>query len=358
MSPKSESIEAWIRELPKIELHLHLEGSMSVQTVKTLIGRHGADPSGVWPAGLPEAFSFKDFPDFGRQFLFGLSLLRTGDDLAIVVEDLANTLASQNVRYAEVTTTAFSHFLDKPAFDTGVMESGMSTVEYRDGLNEGRRRAARRGVDLNWIVDIPRDLEMPDSSVTIDYLEGPDTPDGLIGIGLGGYEVGFPAAPYADHFARALALGLHSIPHAGETEGADSVRSALEDLGAERIGHGVRCLEDPEVVAMLIDRNVMLEVCPTSNALLGVVDTLDGHPLPALREAGVRVCLNTDDPGWFATDLISELVIASDLLGIDRADHVAMQLDAVSAAFMPPERRDAIEAEIRQFVAATPPGGS
>lgn len=317
----------WIAALPKVELHVHLEGSMSVATVAALSERHDADPSRVWPDGLPERFSFDGFPDFANQFFYGLSLLRTGDDLVTITDDLAATMADQNVRHAEVTTTAYTHFLDRSN------RSGMSWTDYRDGLNEGRRRAAERGVDISWVIDIPRDLEKPDQHVTIEYLEGDATPDGLVAIGLGGYEVGFPAAPYADHVARAQALGLRSVPHAGETEGADSVRSAVENLHADRIGHGVRCLEDPTLVAELVERGTMLEVCPTSNDLLQVIERIEDHPLPALRDAGLRVCLNTDDPGWFDTDLNTELEVATEHLGVTLADHLAMQRDALAASF-------------------------
>ena len=318
----------WLRSLPKVELHVHLEGSMSVATVRELTDRHGVDPTSIWPDGFPEVFSFDGFPSFAAQYFYGLSLLRSADDLATITDDLAITLAAQNVRYAEITTTAYTHFLDKDD------RAGMSWGEYREGLDEGQRRARARGVELGWVVDIPRDIEMPDETVTIDYLESSETPAALVAIGLGGYEVGFPAAPYAPHFARAAALGLPAVPHAGETEGADSVRQAIEQLGAVRIGHGVRCLEDMSVVELLRERNVMLEVCPTSNDLLQVVERIEDHPLPALIEAGLRVCLNTDDPGWFATDLVHELETATELLGVSLERHRAMQLDAVSASFM------------------------
>ncbi len=313
---------------------------MSVATVEELTRRHGIDPTPVWPDGLPERFSFDGFPDFANQFFYGLSLLRTGDDLATVVEDLAVSLASQNVRYAEVTTTAYTHFLGRGD------RVGMSATEYRDALNAGRRRARDHGVEMGWVIDIPRDLEMPDSTVTIDYLESGLTPDGLVALGLGGYEVGFPAGPYADHFARARAVGLHSVPHAGETEGAHSVRSAVEDLGAERIGHGVRCLEDPELVATLVDQQIMMEVCPTSNDLLQVIERIEDHALPAMMAAGLRVCLNTDDPGWFATNLNTELAISSASLGVTESQHLAMQLDAVEASFAEPVVKAAIRSEL------------
>jgi len=345
-APMATPLATWIQNLPKLELHVHLEGSMAVNTVAALSNRHDADTTRIWPDGLPDRFSFDGFPDFARQFFFGLSLLRTGEDLATITADLAATLASQNVRYAEITTTAYTHFLERDD------RPGMTRAEYRDGLNEGRRRAAEAGVEIGWVIDIPRDLEMPDQTVTIDYLESADTPDGLVAIGLGGYEVGFPAEPYAPHFERAIALGLRSVPHAGETEGADSVRAAVEQLHADRIGHGVRCLEDPTLVEQLVEKGIMLEVCPTSNDLLQVIETIDDHALPALRAAGLRVCLNTDDPGWFATDMNTELMIASNHLGVSAIDHLAMQRDALDASFAPDAVRASIAAELSSVVVA------
>lgn len=342
-----DDLDRWLVDLPKVELHCHLEGSMSVATVAKLSARHGVDPTILWTDGLPEAFSFVDFPDFGLQYFFGVSMLRTAEDIATVADDLAETLARQQVRYAELTTTAYTYFLDSEGLEVG--RPPVSPEEYREGLNEGRRRAAARGVDIGWIVDIPRDLEGPESSVTTDFVCGPLAPEGIVGIGLGGYEVGNPAGPYRERFAQATATGLRSLPHAGETEGADSVSQAVLDLGAERIGHGVRCLEDPDVVELLRDREVMLEVCPTSNLLLGVVDDLAAHPLPELRAAGLRVCINTDDPGWFATDLVTELRIASDLLGVDPATHIELQRDAVKASAAGDTTKAALRAELDAY---------
>ena len=326
---------AWLDELPKVELHLHLEGSMSPATVRSLVDRHGDDMTWVWPDGVPEHFTFDDFPHFGRQYIAGLSLLKTSDDIATVTDDLAAALAAQRVRYAEITTTAFTHFA-----------GGTTAADYSAGLDEGRRRAAARGVEIGWVVDIPRDLERPDSTATIDFLEGAAAPAGVVAIGLGGYEVGFPAADWVDQFARARAIGLPAVPHAGETEGAASITAAIADLGAVRIGHGVRCLEDPDLVHRIVDEGIFLEVCPTSNLLLGVVDRIEDHPLPALLEAGIRLCVNTDDPGWFDTTLTRELTIASELLGVSKADHVRLQRDALAASYAPDDVRHRITTEL------------
>ncbi len=310
---------------------------MSPPTVRSLVARHGADAEEIWPGGIPDVFSFVDFPDFVRQYIFGLSLLRSSDDIADTAENLAVELARQNVRYAEVTTTAFTHF-----------RGGMPQVVYREGLDEGRRRASGLGVEIGWVIDIPRDLEPGDSTTTIGFIERLP-PDGLVALGLAGLEAGYPPAPHARHFERARALGLGAVPHAGETAGADSVRSSIDDLGADRIGHGIAALEDPELIRRIVDEGIFLEVCPTSNALLGVVAGLEEHPLPELLAAGVRLCINTDDPGWFATDLTGELRIATELFAIDEAEHLRLQRDALDASFAPADVRTAVAREMASF---------
>lgn len=330
-SPRRE----WLERLPKVELHVHLEGSLSPTTVTHLSERHEVDTTEIWPDGIPEAFSFVDFPDFARQYIFGLGLIRTGEDLVDVVVGLGEDLLGHGVRYAEATTTAYTH-----------LTGALSPADYRAALDEGRRRVSAMGVELGWVIDIPRDLETPESTTTTDLLAGPDAPAGTVAIGLGGYEVPFPAGWFAEQFGRAKALGLASVPHAGETVGPESVRSALDDLGADRLGHGVRSIEDGALVAELAERRVMLEVCPTSNLLLGVVDDLTAHPLRPLLDAGVNVCVNTDDPGWFATDLTNELVVASEHLAVTPAEHVAMQRAAVDASFMPDALRSELRAEL------------
>lgn len=341
--PVDAGTRAWLRALPKVELHVHLEGSLTPATIGRLASRHGADTEAVWPGGLPEHFEFDGFPSFARQFRFGLSLIRSGPDLADIVVALAGDLASHNVRYAEVITTAYLHH-----------DTGMPAREYKDALDEGRRRAAtEHGVALAWIVDIPREMEPPDSEWTARFLESPDAPDGLVGIGIGGPEVGYPPELFASSFARARANGLRSIPHAGETVGPPSIVGALDALHADRIGHGVRCLDDDALVARIADAGTMLDVCPTSNVLLGVCTTIEQHVIGALVERGVRVSVNTDDPGYFATDLTRELELVHAHHGIALAQLVAMQRDALDASFAPPDVRARIASELAAVTAPT-----
>src|SRR5437870_1747861 len=169
----------------------------------------------------------------------------------------------------------------------------------------------------------------------------------VVAVGLGGAESGFPPEPFAELFAEARRRGLRSAPHAGEDAGPASVRGALDALGAERIQHGVRAVEDPALLAELAARGIPLAVCPTSNLRLGVVASLDAHPLRQLWEAGVRVSVNTDDPGFFGCDLVGEYAIAGRLLGLDRAGYARLARNSVESSFAP----EAVKADLRAAIA-------
>ena len=329
---------AFIAGLPKCELHVHLEGSLRPATQLRLARRNGIVTS---LEEVERRFDFRDFDHFVQLFVFGLRLFQTAEDFADAVESLAVELAAQNVWYAEVTTTAFSHRL-----------RGVPVGEYVEGLNAGRRIARERhGVEIGWVIDIPRELEPPDDGFTATFLTGPDAPEGVVGIGLGGPETGFPPELFAASFARARAAGLRSLPHAGETQGPASIRGALDALGADRIGHGVRCIEDAALLEEIVARGIHLEVSITSNVLLGVVPDVAGHQFPLLRDAGVSVSINTDDPAYFDTTLNDEIAIATAAYGLTRADLVDLQRAAFEASSLVAERKRSALTELAAVAA-------
>lgn len=327
-------MDAFLAALPKVELHVHLEGSLRAP-VRTLLAERHRVP-------LTEevtATRFGDFDSFVAAFVAGFELLQTGEDLLTVITHLAADLAGDGIRYAEVTTTAFSH----------LVTHRMPAPEYRAALDEGRRLARRdHGVELAWIIDIPRGFEPPDAGVTIGLLAGPHCPEGTVAIGLGGPERGHPPHRFADPFARARALGLGSVPHAGETGGAAYVAEALDVLHPDRIGHGVMCLEDPVVVDRLVTGGVPLELAVTSNVLLGVAPSVVAHPVAELLARGVAVSLNTDDPGYFDTTLTAELALVARHHGLGPARLRDLQLGAVDASFAPV----ALKAGLREAIGA------
>lgn len=315
-NPRARRAEA----LPKCELHVHLEGALRAETLQRLARRNGV----ATPHDISSVYTFGSFHEFARLFMLGLSVLQTAEDFSDTVDALAAELAEQNVRYAEVTTTAFMH-----------LRRGIPVAAYVEGLNDGRRRAATRGVEIAWIVDIPRSIEPPDSKTTIDLLLSPGAPDNVIALGLGGPEAGWPPSLYVESFNRARAAGLLAIPHAGETDGAERVREALDVLHADRIGHGVRASEDAELLRRLAFEGTPLEVCVTSNVLLGVASDVETHPISVLRDAGVRITVNSDDPAYFSTTLTRELGIVGRLFDLDVVGIAGLVRTAFEVSAMP-----------------------
>ncbi|HEX5506238.1 MAG TPA: adenosine deaminase [Thermomicrobiales bacterium] len=341
------SLDGYLRAAPKAELHVHLEGAIDPATLLRLAARNGVALPATTEAGLRAlcAAPYRDFAHFVGLFVAACRCLRTAEDYAEVVYEFGRELARQNCRYAEVTFSPSTHHI-----------LGVPHDVYCSGLTRGRARAlADFGVEINWIFNIVRRWDDPARTVPMaDYatgaaIEGQD--DGVVALGLGGTEVGGPPEPFATWFDRARAAGLHSAPHAGETAGPESVWGALRALGAERIGHGVRAIEDPALVAELAARGVPLEISPTSNVRLGVYPDYAAHPLPRLRAAGVAVTVNSDDPPLFATTLSDEVALLAGAFGLDVAACDEILLAAVRHSFLPAERRAALEAAFRTELA-------
>lgn len=336
MPQPDEFLDVLIERLPKVELHVHLEGSIVPELALRLAARRnvrlpGAD-EGV--EGLRRAYQFRSFRDFLNVYVALSSTLQQAEDFAEAVFGVAEQLAAQQVRWAEMTFTPMTH-----------VARNVDADAMLDGLAHGRARArAELGVELAWVFDVVRSLpEQADATLEL-ALRGRDA--GVIAVGVGGPEgPAWSVAPLASMFARAKAEGLESVPHAGEQWGAPSLRETLDLLAPARIGHGVRCLEDPEIVAELIDRNVKLEVCPSSNVALGVVASLAEHPLPRLLDAGLAVSLGSDDPPLFGTTLVEEYRRCAHAFGWGPEAILARAGAAVEHSFMSDARKQALLVE-------------
>jgi aminodeoxyfutalosine deaminase len=328
----------YVQALPKVELHVHLEGSIRPETLLRLARRHKVDLPADDLEGLRRWFTFMNFEHFIEVYLTITRCLRTADDYELVAYEFGAEMARQNVRYAEVTFSPCTHHM-----------MGIPHEVYFPGLTRGRARARRDfGIEFNWVFDIVR-IERNrtwNSDYTLKVaLEG--RADGVVALGLGGHEAPNPPGPFAPWFEKAIEHGLKSVPHAGETAGPESIWSALRELHAHRIGHGVRAVEDPELVAYLAEHRIPLEVCPTSNLRLGVYPDFSGHPLRRLHEAGVPVTVNSDDPPLFNTTLTDELNLLHEEFGYSLDEIDEFILRAVRFSFLDPERKAALEAGIR-----------
>lgn len=333
-------MRSFIHALPKVELHVHLVGSANVDTVLQLARRHPEAGVPASRAELERFYTFRDFDHFLKVYWAVQSMLKDRHDIHTLVVGLAGDLARQNVRYAEVTVTPYNHLLD-----------GMSGDDVLAGLASGRAEAAALGVELAWCFDIPGEKGLRAGRETLAFART-ERPEGLVSFGLGGPEAGAGRAQFAPFFDAAREAGLHSVPHAGETTGPETIWSALRDLKAERIGHGTSCVEDPDLVEHLALKGIPLEVCPTSNVCTRQVPSIDAHPVRQMLAAGVVVTVNTDDPPFFGATLEGEYLAVATALGLGRADVARLAENAVLASFLPNSRKTALLEEIAAVTAA------
>ncbi len=327
--------------LPKAELHVHHVGSASIRTVAELAARHeGSTSVPSDPDLLADYFDFTDFAHFIEVYLSVVDLLRTPGDIWTLTHDVAHDLAAQNVRYAELTLTPYTS-----------IRAGIPAEAFCEAVEDARRAAeAELDLTLRWCFDIPGEFGIEGADATLDTAIRL-RPDGLVSFGLGGPEQGVPRAQFAPHFAQATAAGLHSVPHAGESTGPETIWDSIHHLGAERIGHGIAAARDPELMEYLATTGLVLEVCPTSNVRTRSVPSIEEHPLPELVRAGVPITINSDDPPMFATTLTQEYEVARDLLGLDDHGVADLARSAVHASFADAPVKSTILAEIDAYVA-------
>ena len=323
------SLAEFVAGLPKAELHVHQVGSASPRIVSELAERHpGVVPSD--PDALKEFFAFRDFAHFIEVYLAVVSLVRTPEDVRLLTYEVAREMAQrQHIRYAELTCTPYT------SVRPGDPDRGMPIEAYTEAIEDARVAAERDlGLVLRWVYDIPGEAGLPAADATLAYALD-HRPEGLVGFGLGGPEVGVPRPQFQPHFEAARAVGLRSVPHAGETTGPETVWDAVRFLGAERIGHGTSAAQDPALLTYLAENGIVLEVCPSSNLATGAVTSLEEHPLRAFVAAGVVVTINSDDPPMFGTTLNREYEIAASMLDLDEAGVADLARAAVHASFAP-----------------------
>jgi aminodeoxyfutalosine deaminase len=317
-----EDLRSFIAGLPKAELHVHHVGSASPRIVAELAERHGDSAVPTDPEALAEYFDFTDFAHFVQLYLSVVDLIRTPEDVRTLTYEIARDMARQQIRYAELTVTPYTSIV-----------RGIPAEAFCEAIEDARTHAGKElGVTLRWIFDIPGEAGLPSAEETLRVATGLQ-PDGLVAFGLGGPEIGVPRPQFEPYFDAARAAGLHSVPHAGETTGPQTVWDAALVLGAERIGHGTSAVQDPDLVKYLADQGIPLEVCPTSNVATRAVASLDEHPLPAMVEGGLQVTINSDDPPMFGTDLNHEYAVAARLLGLDRNGVADLARAAVRQSF-------------------------
>jgi len=340
MSDTAPALDTFIAGLPKAELHVHHVGSASPRIVAELAARHPDSRVPADPAALARYFTFSDFAHFIEVYLSVVDLIRDAEDIRLLTYEIARDMARQNIRYAELTVTPYSS-----------VRRGIPDRAFMEAIEDARKAAETElGVILRWCFDIPGEAGLVSAEETT-RLAVDLRPEGLVSFGLGGPEIGVARPQFKPYFDRAIAAGLRSVPHSGETTGPQSIWDALNELGAERIGHGTSAVQDPRLLAHLAEHRIPLEVCPTSNIATRAVSTLDDHPLKEMVSAGVLVTINSDDPPMFGTDLNTEYAVAARLLDLDETGLAALAKNAVEASFLDPAGKAQIAAEIDSYTA-------
>ncbi len=342
--PSADSpLNSFIARLPKVELHLHLEGSVRPETLRELSRRKTwlRRKVGNWISERRrQSYRYGNFQKFLAAFGVVALLLETPEDYALATTRLIEWLAAQNVKYAEVTLSAGVVLWKKQSLQA-VFEAASAAA---------REAEARLGTRINWIFDAVRQFGVDHVREVLEWAARFRS-QGVVAFGIGGDEERGPAGLFTEVYRQARSLGLHVTAHAGETAGPESIRKAVELLGAERIGHGLSATRDPGVVALLRERGVPLEVCLTSNVATGVLARLEDHPLPKMLEAGLTVTLNSDDPAMFGTSLEQEFHLAAERFGLSRRQLVGLAENAVRAAFLPAEERERYLKELASVAA-------
>jgi len=323
-----------ITRLPKTELHVHIEGTLEPEMMFRMATRNGLMLPFEDVDQIRAAYQFADLQSFLDIYYHGAEVLRTPDDFYDLMSAYLDRAAADGVRHAEIFFDPQTHTGRGVGFE--VFMRG-----FRDAISDGRRRL---GISADLILCFLRHLSGEEALATLEEAE--PFLDGVIAVGIDSSERGRPPELFEKAYARARELGLRAVAHAGEEGPPSYVTAALDVLGAERIDHGVRSLEDPDLVARLSRERIPLTICPLSNVALRVVDHLASHPLPAMIDAGLLVCLNSDDPAYFGGYVGDNYGAVQAALGFDSAAMVGLARSSIISSFLDDRRKQALLEEL------------
>jgi adenosine deaminase len=326
------TIEQFIQQMPKVELHVHLEGSVQPRTLLKLAARHHISLPAETVEGIRAWYTFRNFDHFVEIYMTISSCLRTADDIELIAREFLLGQAEQNILYSEVTFTPYNQWVN----------SGLGFHEQLDAVNRARQWGEKElGIRMGMIIDIPRE-RAPEAGEQVATWVIDRFGEGVVALGLGGPEQGNRPEKFQNAFNRIRDKGIPCVLHAGETDGPSSIWNAIEVAAPARIGHGVRAVEDPNLIEYLRRTQLPLEVCPTSNICLGVFPTMSEHCLPQLLEHGLRVSINSDDPPMFNTSLTDEYLVCTKTFGWERATVGELAKSAIDMLLLPSSERSGL----------------
>lgn len=322
--------------MPKAEIHVHLEGATDAGTSYTIARRNDAPLPVATLEEWRNYFEFTDFPHFIRVYRATTDTIRTTDDLALMIAQFYVNQARQNIRYTECFMSMSLHM------------RRLSAGEILDAIAQGIERGqTATGARIAFIADISRE-DVDTQAAVLDLALRGKRRGIILGLGLGGLEPGFPARLFSETYATAADAGLQVVAHAGEAMGHESVREAVETLGVSRIGHGIRVVESPELMAEMRERRIAFEVCPVSNYAVGATPAGQPHPIRTMVDAGLRCTLNSDDPAMFSTNLSGQYALLAEQ-GFTWDELWQLNCATLDATFLPEAQKAAYRSEWEAF---------
>jgi len=329
----SEELIHQITQMPKVEIHVHLEGATSPELIFEMATRNKITLPVSTVQEWKAFYEFKDFNHFIEIYMLTVGCMKTPRDFTEMVVDFMSRQAMQNIQYSEVFFSSALHIHRLPE------------NELMAALAEGVRIGSQKyGVEIKFIPDISRETCVQKKSqedVLTFALKAKELGIG-IGLGIGGKEIGYPSELYEDVFAEARRQELHTVAHAGETGDPFVIRDVLEVLHPERIGHGLRALEDPALIELLKERQIPMEISPQSNYCTRVIKVNQNHPIRQMVDAGLNCTVNTDDPSMFSTDLNNEyLTLAAQGFTVDEL--WKLNMNGLNASFLEQSQKNEIK---------------
>ena len=324
----------WYEDLPKIELHVHLEGAIPHKTLFDLVQKYGGDPSIPDVAALAKRFEYKDFPQFIEAWSWKNQFLRQYEDFTHIAELTARDMVDQNIRYAEL-------FFSPSLF----VRYGLEVQELTHAVRKGLSRVPE--IEIALIADLVRDYGPESEMTTLKALN--EVKDcGVVGIGLGGSEHEHPPEPFELLYREARKMGFRTTAHAGEASGTQSVWGAINQLRVDRIGHGTRVHEDPELLDYIAENEIPIELCPMSNVRTGAVNSITEHPIRKYFEHGLIISVNTDDPKMFNTSLADEYRLLVQNCGFSKQEICKIILLGIRSSWLSEEKKNSLVKKFEQ----------
>jgi adenosine deaminase len=345
MNSGTEPDRSWFERIPKVELHLHLEGAIPHPALWELVQKYGGDPSVPTLDALTARFTYRSFSEFIDTWVWKNTFLRQYEDFEFIAEAVAKDLVGQNIRYVEA-------FYSPGDYLSRGLQPQRLTQALRTGLDHCKE------VKVALVADLIRD-HGPERGAKMLRAVNEVRDFGVVGVGIGGSESEFPPEAFEKVFRQAREMGFHTSAHAGEAAGPESVWGALRALRVDRIGHATRAVEDPKLVDYLAEHRIPLELCPLSNVMTRVLDSIKEHPARLYFERGIPLSINTDDPKMFGNSLTDEYLALETELGFSRLEIESVILQGIKTSWLSKEGKEELTGQFESEIAALrpPPGG-